>query len=161
MIARNAYLALFLFLVVAASYLGSGFEAGHWYHVKMNQPSLTPPDWLYAIAWSLVYLLMALAAWQIWLTGHESRVGALTWWALLLVLTVAWPALFFGLHRPGWALPLLALMAGAALFCMRAFNRLSSEAGTMMAPVLLWMVYLLLFDLAVWSTNGSIVTRFL
>ncbi len=161
MLVRYSPLALFLLLVIVASFLASGFEAGEWYHVTMSQPSLTPPDWLYALAWPLAYILMALAAWRVWLTGHESRTTVLTWWILLLVLTIVWPALFFGLNRPGWALPLLVLMAGVALFCIRAFNRLAPEAAVMMAPVLLWMIYILLFDLAVWSTNGGFLSHLL
>jgi benzodiazapine receptor len=155
MLARYFPLAVFLLLVIAASVTGAGFEAGEWYHQTMKQPSWTPPDWLFVLAWALVYTLMALAAWRVWLTGHYSRIGALIWWALLLVLNVGWSVLFFGWYRPGWALPLLGLTVGIAIFCIRAFSRLSREAALLMVPYLVWIVFILVFDFAVWTINGG------
>jgi len=155
MLARYASLAGFLLLVVAVSVIASGFEAGEWYHVTMRQPSWTPPAWLFILAWVVAYVLMALAAWKIWLTGHFSRMSTLAWWVLLLVLNVGWSALFFGMHRPGWALPVLGLMLGVAIFCARAFGRLSREAALLMMPYLVWVVYILVFDFAVWTINGG------
>ena len=155
MLARYFPLAVFLLLVIAASVIGAGFEAGEWYYQTMMQPSWTPPDWLFVLAWALVYMLMALAAWRVWLTGHYSRIGALIWWALLLVLNVGWSMLFFGWHRPGWALPLLGLAIGIAIFCIRAFSRLSREAALLMVPYLVWIIFILLFNFAVWTINGG------
>jgi benzodiazapine receptor len=155
MLVRYVSLAGFLLLVVAASFIGAGFEAGEWYHVTMSQPSWTPPHWLFGPIWALVYVFMALAAWKVWLTGHYSRLSTLAWWGLLLVLNITWSALFFGLHRPGWALPLLGLTIGIAIFCTRAFGRLSREATFLMVPYLVWIVFILVFNFAVWTTNGG------
>lgn len=158
---RYISLALFLLLVVAASFLGSGNDAGEWYYVTMNRPSFAPPAWLYAMAWAVVYVLMAFAAWKIWLTGQLSRRGVLTWWLLLLVLTVAWPMLFFGWNRVGWALPLIGVAAALSVYCIRAFRSLSREAGSLMMPFLAWTAYLFVFNLAAWVLNGGIAGRFL
>ena len=102
MIARYVSMAVFLALVVLAAAIGGSFEAGEWYY-SMHKPSWTPPPWFFAPLWVILYLTMALAAWQVWLTGHFSRLGALAWWLLQLVLNVAWSWLFFDLHRIGWA----------------------------------------------------------
>jgi benzodiazapine receptor len=154
----NAFfsLAVFLLLVIIASAIGAGFEAGEWFHVTMIQPSWTPPHWLFGPVWALVYVLMALAAWKVWLTGHYSRIQALTWWALLLVLNVAWSVLVFGWHRPGWALPLLGLTIGIAIFCIRAFSRLARPAALLMTPYLAWIIFVWVLNLAIWATNGGL-----
>jgi benzodiazapine receptor len=154
----NAFfsLAVFLLLVIIASAIGAGFEAGEWFHVTMIQPSWTPPHWLFGPVWALVYILMALAAWKVWLTGHYSRIQALIWWALLLVLNVAWSVLVFGWHRPGWALPLLGLTIGIAIFCIRAFSRLSRPAALLMTPYLVWIIFVWVLNLAIWATNGGL-----
>jgi len=149
-------LAVFLILVIIASAIGAGFEAGEWFHVTMIQPSWTPPYWLFGPVWALLYILMALAAWKVWLTGHYSRIQALIWWALLLVLNIGWSALIFGLHRPGWALPLLGLTIGIAIFCIRAFSRLSRPAALLMTPYLVWISFLLVLNLAIWVLNGGL-----
>ena len=161
MVTRYFPLAVFLLLVVTASLLGSGFEAGEWFHFTIKQPSLTPPYWLFGPVWALVYVFMALAAWNIWQTGHYSRNGALIWWALLLVLNIAWPALFFGLNRPGWALPLLGLTIGIAIFCIRAFSLLSRPAALLMTPYLAWIIFLWVLNLAIWTMNGGFLQNLL
>jgi len=158
---RYISLALLLVLVVAASLAGSGFDAGEWYYVTMQRPSIAPPGWLYAVAWALVSVLMAFAAWKVWLTQHYARLGALTWWGLLLVLNIGWQVLFFGWHRPGWALPLIGLIAGIAVFCINAFRPLSRDAAWLMTPYLAWIVFLCAFNVAVWVTNGGIASRFM
>lgn len=159
----NSYfsLALFLLLVIAASFLGSGFEAGQWYYTVMQQPFFAPPGWFFAAAWAVVYVLMAFAAWKVWLTGHHSRLSVLMWWVLLLVLNVCWPVLFFGWHRLGWALPLIGLTAALSIYCIRAFRPLSREAAWLMAPFLAWTGFLFVFNLAAWGLNGGVLGRYL
>jgi len=149
-------LAVFLILVIIASLIGADFEAGEWFHVTIIQPSWTPPYWLFAPVWALVYLLMALAAWKVWLTGHYSRIQTLIWWALLLVLSTGWSFLIFDLHRPGWALPLLGLAIGIAIFCIRAFSRLSRPAALLMTPYLAWITFLWVLNFAIWALNGGL-----
>ena len=149
-------LAVFLLLVIIASLAGAGFEAGEWFHLTMIQPSWTPPYWLFGPVWALVYVLMALAAWRVWLTDHYSRTQALIWWALLLPLNVGWSALVFGLHRPGWSLPLLGLTIGIAIFCARAFSRLSWQAALLMTPYLAWITFLWALNFAIWAINGGL-----
>jgi tryptophan-rich sensory protein len=161
MISRYISLAAFLLLAVAASLAGSSFEAGEWYYVTMNRPPMAPPGWLYAVIWAVVYVLMALAAWRVWMTRHHSRLAALAWWIVLLLLNTGWSMLFFGLNRPGWALPLLVLAAGSAVLCIRAFSRLSGQAAWLMTPYLAWILFILVFNLAVWTVNGGALGRFL
>ena len=149
-------LAVFLLLVIIASFIGAGFEAGEWFHIIAIQPSWTPPYWLFGPVWALLYILMALAAWKVWLTGHYSRIQALIWWALLLVLNVCWSLLFFGWNRSGWSMPLLALTIGIAIFCIRAFSRLSRPAALLMMPYLAWITFLWVLNFAIWAMNGGL-----
>jgi tryptophan-rich sensory protein len=161
MLARYASLAAFLALVVAASWLAGGFEAGDWYYRDLGKPSWTPAPWFLAGAWALAYLIAALAAWQVWLSGHYNRLGALTWWAMLLVLNVAWHGLFFGLHRIGWAWLELGITLGVAVLCVRAFLPLSRQAGRLMLAYLAWITFLWLLSGAMWTINGGFLSRFL
>jgi len=152
-------LLAFLLLVVAASLTASGFEAGDWYYNIIKRPALAPPGWLYSVIWALAYVLMAIAAWNIWLTGHPARLGALTWWVLLLVLNIAWTVVFFSWQRPGWALPLIGLTAGAAIFCIRAFWPLSRPAAWLLTPYLVWILFLAALDFSTWMLNGGFLSR--
>ncbi len=155
MLARYGSLAIFLLLVVAAAVAGGSFEAGEWYFQKLNKPSWAPPAWLFGPAWAVTYLFMALAAWHVWLTGHYSRLGALIWWGFLLVLNISWFALFFGIHRPGWAWLELSFTMVVAVLCIRAFRLVSRQAAYLMVPYVLWALFIWAFNLAAWSRSGG------
>ena len=158
---RYASLAVFLLLVIVAAFFGSSFEAGEWYHNTMNKPSWTPPAWLFGPVWAVLYLLMALAAWKVWMTEHYARLGALAWWAIQLALNAAWSWLFFGLHRPGWALAEMTVLIVAVLLCMRAFRQLSRPAAKLMVPYLIWLIFAWILNLVLWTINGGVFSRFL
>jgi tryptophan-rich sensory protein len=160
MLARYFPLTIFLLLVVTASVIGAGFEAGEWYHVTMRQPSFLPPYWLFGVAWALVHVFMAVAAWEVWLTGHGSRNRALAWWGLLLVMNVGWSALIFGLHRPGWSWLLLSLTIVFSMLCVRFFSLLSRTAAYLMGPYLVWIVFAWTLNLAIWTLNGGYFQKF-
>ena len=154
MITRHASMAVFLALVILAAAIGGSFEAGEWYY-SMNRPSWTPPPWVFAPVQAVLYLLMALAAWQVWLTGHYSRLGALIWWVIQLSLTVAWSWLFFDLHRLGWAWLELSLLIAVVVLCIRAFRLISKSAAYLMMPYLAWLIFSWVLNLATWSLNGG------
>ena len=158
MAVRYLTLAVFLLLVVIAASIGSSFEAGEWYFA-MNKPDWTPPAWVFAPIWSVLYVLMALAIWTVWMSGHKSRAGSLTWWLLQLGLNVAWSWLFFGLHRTGWSLLDLTLLLGVVSLCVRAFWASSRVAAMLMLPYLLWLVFAWSLNFGIWMMNGGGIGR--
>jgi tryptophan-rich sensory protein len=157
---RYASLTAFLSLVILAAAFGSSFEAGTWYQT-MNKPSWTPPGWLFGPVWAVLYVMIALAAWKVWMTGHYARQSALAWWGLQLILNAAWSWLFFGLHRPGWAWLEMALLIVVVALCIRAFRPLSKPAANLMVPYLLWLVFAWVLNLAIWTMNGGLFSRVL
>jgi translocator protein len=159
--ARYGSLAVLLLLVVAAAYLAGSFEAGEWYYQKLSKPSWTPPGAVLGGGWALAWLTLALAAWQLWQSGHYARLGALAWWLLLLALTVGWSILFFGLNRVGWAWLELGLALTVALLCIRAFHPLSRQAAWLLLPGLSWLGFIWVLNLVLWSINGGPLGRFL
>jgi benzodiazapine receptor len=159
MLARYGSLAVLLLLVVTASFLAGSFEAGEWYYQKLTRPAWTPPGGFIGVAWAALYLLMALAAWQVWLSGHPARLGALTWWLVLLALLVGWSALFFGLNRIGWAWLELGVTIGIAVFCIRAFYPLSRQGAFLMVPTLMWLLFTWVLNLSMWTMNGGLFGR--
>jgi benzodiazapine receptor len=159
MIARYGSMAAFLALVVLAAAIGASFEAGEWYFQKVNKPAWTPPAWLFGPVWSVLYLTMAMAAWKVWMTGHYSRVGALGWWGLQLVMNVAWSWLFFGLERPGWAWAEMSILIAVVLLCIKAFHLLSKPAAYLMLPYLAWLIFAWVLNLVIWTMNGGLLSK--
>ncbi len=160
MIARYASMAVFLALVVLAAAISGSFEAGEWYYT-MNKPPWTPAPWFFVLIWVALYLMMALAAWQVWLSGHYIRLGALIWWMIQLVLNVAWSWLYFGLERLGWAWLELGLLIVIVVLCIRAFRLLSKSAAYLMMPYLVWLIFSWVLNLATWTMNGGLFSKVL
>ena len=156
MLARNISLAVILLLTVLAAAASASFEAGEWYYVKLFKPGWHPPPWMFGPAWAVTYLFAALAAWTAWLSEHYERARAMLWWLALLVLNVVWSFLYFGIHRPGWAWLALGITLIAALFCFRAFWRVSTQSAWLLTPYLLWIVFCWVINLATWTINGGV-----
>jgi tryptophan-rich sensory protein len=151
---RITSLAIFLLLVVLAAAAAGSFEAGDWYRA-LYKPSWAPPWQVFGPVWAILYVLMALAAWKIWLTGTSLRIGALTWWFIQLALNIAWSWLIFGLERPGWALMELSVLIAMVVMCIRAFSLLSRPAGALMVPYLLWLLFAWFLFFSIWLMNGG------
>lgn len=152
--ARYTSLGLFLLTVLLVAAFGGSFEAGAWYYALLK-PAWTPPSWVFGPAWSVLYLLMAIAMWRVWVSGHPLRVGALLWWLLQLAFNAAWSWLFFGLHRIGWAMFEMAVLIGLVVLCIRAFWTISRAAAWLMVPYLLWLLFALALNFAIWRLNGG------
>lgn len=161
MTARYASLAALLALVVGASFLAGSFEAGEWYYQKLSRPAWTPPAVLFALAWATFYLLLALAAWQVWASGHYERMRALAWWLLLLLLAVGWSWLFFGFNLIGWSWLALGAALVVNLLCLRAFLPLSRQGALLLTPAFVWLLFLWALNLVMWSSNGGFLGRWL
>jgi len=157
---RYTSLVVFLLLVVLTAAFGGTFEAGEWYRA-LNKPTWNPPSWLFGPVWSALYLMMAVAAWKVWLSGHQLRMKALTWWMIQLVLNAAWSWLFFGLERPGWAWAEMSLLIVIVIFCIRAFQLVSRPAAYLMVPYLIWLLFAWFLNLSIWTMNGGFFARFL
>jgi translocator protein len=122
-----------------------------WYRT-LAKPGFTPPDWVFGPVWSVLYAMIALAAWLVW-----RRVGwreqALRLFFVQLALNLAWSVLFFGLQLIAAALAgillLLALIAATTI----AFWRIDRRAGLLLVPYLLWVGYASLLNGAIWLMN--------
>jgi benzodiazapine receptor len=140
-------------LSFAAAWVGSRFSPGDWY-VHLAKPAFNPPAWIFAPVWTLLYLLMGVAAWLVWREGGMAAGKALALFLAQLALNAAWSWLFFGLHHIGWALVDLValwLAIGATLLAFWAHRPL---AGLLMVPYLLWVSFAALLNVQIWRLNG-------
>lgn len=113
-------------------------EAG-WY-LALRKPALTPPAWLFPIAWSVLYVLMGLALAMILnARGARGRVVAVGLFAAQLVFNLAWTPLFFGARRIDLARVDIALMLALAIAATVAFGRIRPAAAWLMVPYLVWI----------------------
>jgi benzodiazapine receptor len=151
-------LALLAFL--AATYLvaavSSVFTVGSiptWY-AALAKPGFNPPNQLFGPVWTLLYTLMAIAAWLIWKRpGSPLRRAGLVWFGSQLTVNFFWSFIFFRFHQIGLAFAEILLLWLAILVTMAIFFRLSKTAGWMFAPYLAWVTFASVLNFEIWRLN--------
>ena len=121
-----------------------------WYPTLIK-PSFNPPSWVFAPVWTSLYIMMAFAAWRIWLKQGFGK--PLYMWSAQLALNCLWSFLFFALQSPGWAMldiiPLLALI----LVTIRLFWPIDRLAGLLLMPYAAWVSFASLLNFSIWWLN--------
>jgi translocator protein len=149
-------LAGWVVICFCAMYTGAYFAAGavvDWYPA-LAKPAWTPPDWLFAPVWTLLYLMMALAAWLVWRQGGMSRVKVpITFFLVQLILNVLWTYLFFELRMPWVAFVEIICLWLSILASLVAFWQATAVAGWLMLPYLGWVTYAAALNFVIWQMN--------
>lgn len=136
-----AALVGFFVVVLAAASTGGIFRPGAWY-ASLNKPVWCPPNWLFAPAWAVLYVMIAISGWLVWrAAGFGGAAAALAIYALQLVLNAAWSGIFFGLQRMGLALVELALLWVSILATIIAFSAHDALAAWLLVPYLAWVTF--------------------
>jgi benzodiazapine receptor len=125
-----------------------------WY-ATLEKPFFTPPNWLFAPAWITLYLLMAIAAFLIWRKGlgQEGVKSALLIFLVQLVLNALWSVVFFGLQSPLWGMVVILALWVAILLTIIRFFKLSTAAGSLMLPYILWVSFASALNIAIFVLN--------
>jgi len=143
-----------LALCYGAAVLGGLATPGEWYE-SLSRPSWTPPNAVFGPVWTVLYGMMALAAWLVWKEkGFTGARVALTLFAVQLALNVGWSWIFFGLRSPGAAFAEIVLLWGAIALTMVAFWRIHRAAAILLAPYLAWVGFAAVLNFEIWRLNA-------
>lgn len=143
---------VFLAMVSAAALVGSQFGPSPWY-VALQKPSWTPPGWIFAPVWTMLYVAIAVAGWSVWRSKAVSVTKPSLLWLLQLILNGLWSWLFFGLHRPDLALiDIIALIITIGWFIASARN-ISRIAAWLFVPYALWVGFATALNFSIWQLN--------
>jgi tryptophan-rich sensory protein len=124
-----------------------------WYP-GLAKPSWNPPDWVFGPVWTLLYTMMAIAAWLVWRSRRSQPVRLpLGLYAVQLVLNVLWSALFFALQSPGAAVGEILVLWLAIAATLLAFLRVDRMAGILIAPYWAWVSFATILNFAIWRLN--------
>lgn len=143
-------------LVGVLGALAGPVSAGDWYR-SLARPEWRPPDAVFGPVWTFLYLLMGIASFLVWRELGGSRdplvLRALGLYGVQLVLNLAWSWLFFGLRSPLAGLMDIAALLVVLAFTAHAFFQVSTPAGLLMLPYLLWVLFALALNAAIWRMN--------
>jgi translocator protein len=140
-------------LSFAAAWVGSRFMPGEWY-AALAKPAWNPPNWIFAPVWTVLYLVMGVAAGLVWRqAGFSGASAALSLFVVQLVLNALWSYLFFGLQRLDLALFDIVVLWGAILAVAVLFWGANRLAGALMIPYLAWVGFASVLNFVLWRLN--------
>lgn len=143
-------LALALVLPQVAGLIGSlfTFPAIESWYGGLNQPSFSPPNWLFGPVWTTLYLLMGIAWYLAWKKGVKP-------WLFLghLGLNSLWSILFFGLRNPGLAFAEILILWWVIVLVIRQFRAKDCRTGWLLAPYLAWVSFAAFLNFSIWQLN--------
>jgi translocator protein len=146
-------LAIWVAVAFSAAWFGSRFTDSGWYQ-QLQQPAWAPPGWLFAPVWTLLYLMMGIAAWLVWKShGWEGARTALTLFLVQLVFNALWSWIFFGLREPGLALAEIAVLWILIVATLLEFWRKQPLAGALLLPYLAWVSFAAALNSSLWMLN--------
>ncbi len=126
----------------------SGMEA----FAQVNKPALAPPDWLFPIVWTILYVLMGIASYLVYTSNLPGRT-ALIVYAIQLIFNFMWSIFFFNMQWYLFAFFWLILLWLLILYTIRLFYQISRPAGYLMIPYLLWVTFAGYLNYAIYLMN--------
>ncbi|MFC2025212.1 TspO/MBR family protein [Chloroflexota bacterium] len=125
-----------------------------WY-ATLEKPPFNPPNWLFAPAWTTLYLLMAISAFIIWRRSVNNRQGqkSLIIFLIQLILNALWSAVFFGLESPLYGIIIIIALWAAILLTILMFFRLSLLAGWLLLPYIGWVTFAAILNIYIFILN--------
>lgn len=118
------------------------------------QPPLSPPAWVFPVAWSILYALMGISAARIWMSPHScERSRGLNLFITQLVINFFWSLIFFNAQAYGFAFLWLLLLWGLVLAMILQYRNVEPLAAKLQLPYLIWLTYAAYLNLGVWYLN--------
>lgn len=127
----------------------------HGWYVSLNKPIFNPPNWLFGPVWTVLYIMMGVAAGLVWDKGfyHKWVKTALYHFAIQLILNAFWSVIFFGLKLP---LPALFIIIGLFILLLptyKWFKVVDKRAAYLLLPYLIWIAFAAALNFEIWRLN--------
>ncbi|MCC8019681.1 MAG: tryptophan-rich sensory protein [Rikenellaceae bacterium] len=116
-------------------------DALHEWYPYLNKPAFTPPDWLFPVAWSIIYLLSGISAGLIWNSTHGLRNSLLTLWGVQQLLNFIWSILFFTMRNPTLGFVNIVALDILVLWYIVRTWPVCRAASVMFWPYLVWIAF--------------------
>lgn len=121
----------------------------------IEKPPLSPPGFLFPVVWTILYILMGLAAYLICTADApgEQISDALTAYWIQLAINFLWPVFFFDyqwyLFSFFWLLFLWLLIA----LMIKSFSKISGLAAYLCVAYFVWVTFAGYLNFGIWWLN--------
>lgn len=147
-----------LMITLAIGYVASVVtrpEIPEWYN-SLQKPSFNPPNWVFPVAWTVLYVLIASSAYLVW----KRRDNGLDYYhakliyIMQLTFNFSWSIIFFGAHQILAALIVIVLLWVCIVINMYCFARVSKTACWLLLPYLLWVSFAVILNASIYLLNA-------
>ncbi|AKN30811.1 TspO [Clostridium carboxidivorans P7] len=125
-------------------------------YMNFNKPSFSPPSWVFPIVWTILFFLIATAAYRIWMRGKqgENIKKAIELYAVQLMLNFLWTIIFFRFRLYGIAFFELLILLVAILITTFEFDKIDKISAYLMIPYILWVSFAAVLNYTIWMLNS-------
>ena len=149
-------IALFICLMVGYSASTVTRPSVETWYPTIIKPGFNPPNWVFMPVWSILYILMAVAAGLVWdkiKEQNEEVKKALGFFLIQLTLNAIWSYIFFGLKNPMLALIEIALLWLMIYETYLKFLKINKTAGYLLIPYIVWVAFAGILNASIWWLN--------
>lgn len=143
------------FLLFVGSVMGAltKSDIDSWY-IHLSRSSLTPPNYIFPIAWTILYIMIAISGWMIWQSKIVSELRTLKIiYILQLMLNWSWTPLFFYYHLTGISFFILLMLDIAVIMIIYLTHRKIRLVSLLMFPYLMWILFASYLNYFIWQNN--------
>ena len=111
-----------------------------WYQV--NKPSFTPPNYVFPIAWTILYIAIGISLYLSWTSAKAKQKNKIGWlFAINLILNAIWTPLFFTLKNPFLSLIDISLIVVSTMYLIVFLYKINKTASYILIPYLIWILF--------------------
>ena len=128
---------------------------GTWY-TTLIKPSISPPNWIFAPVWTILFALMGISLYLIWknrsVSPNQKKIAIQVFIAQLF-LNILWTIIFFGLHSPAGAMVEILSLLTMIIATLFVFDKISKAAAYLLIPYLAWVSFASILNFTIWFLN--------
>lgn len=123
------------------------------YYITLNRPPLSPSGIVFPIAWSILYLLMAISLYIVSETKSLDIEKSYLIYIAQLIVNSLWTLLFFGLKLRLFSFIWITLLIILVVIMIKNFYDKNKLAGLLQIPYLLWLIFAGYLNLMIYILN--------
>jgi len=140
------------FAAAAVGSLATFKEIPTWYET-LNRTVISPPNWVFGPVWTILYILMATAAFLVWKNRSQVVSSTLILFGGQLGLNALWSILFFGQHLILTAFVEILFLLALIIWTTILFFKIKKLAGYLMLPYIAWVSFAAVLNFLTWLAN--------
>ncbi len=120
---------------------------------QINTPPLSPPSWLFPVAWTILYFLMGISLYLVWNGENPNDKNLFSVFGIQLFFNFIWPIIFFNFRAYLTAFVVLIFLWMSSLLMIVLFYRNKKISAFLQIPYILWLTFAAYLNFGVYVLN--------